>query len=569
LGLSVSEEAFVQVTCSLQKLREKSLLDPLTGSALLEIGETIQQFCLSFSHRNPDEPEWLRTAQELAQSLITSASGTGNVSTSNQINIYVGLDSSFHSPLGMFWAVYLANADSSLDIFASKKIQDLKGVVLHTYLSKQGFSRHVCFEAELALGDWASSLTEDCALPQRFFSDIAMLSHREIILFLQRLDPSPKSKLIDLIRLACERELLDGSDFLQRRHVSTVEYLAGRVSVEELITSRMAWYGRCGSVSIPLSRASAMFREVHSTLERIMSGREEGELRIVTQGLGDILRENQIDVVSDLLALSVFCYMRKEAFDETYMEVCDRNPLFNDQADQAAVFAELFAVGSRCEAYFDMTPSTFGKLLSDKYRTHYRGSDNEPPIWRDGESKVESAYAAAQIDIDLDAKKNEMSRLQGITFLSVFAIPALIDILLLTTIGRGLYLSSSMRPLDQQSATLAVVISLLLGGAIGSWVTIGGSYYLISMAFPAMNMFTATRLIGGFALTLVVASIGFIAVGIRNDAQAGLVFFLYLPAITTYLSLLATLANFQYPGSTFQSVCFPLEDKACAHENRS
>lgn len=74
------------------------------------------------------------------------------------------------------------------------------------------------------------------------------------------------------------------------------------------------------------------------------------------------------------------------------------------------------------------------------------------------------------------------------------------------------------------------------------------------MAFSAMNMFVVTRLVGGFAFTLAIAVIGLIALGVLDGIGAGVVFFLYLIALTSYLTLLATLANFQYPGSAFQSV---------------
>ena len=98
------------------------------------------------------------------------------------------------------------------------------------------------------------------------------------------------------------------------------------------------------------------------------------------------------------------------------------------------------------------------------------------------------------------------------------------------------------------------MISLLISGAVGTWITVGGSYYLISMAFSAMNMFVVTRLIGGLAFTLVCSCVGLAAVGATNGIWAGVVFFLYLLALTSYLCLLASLANFSYPGSAFESV---------------
>ena len=239
--------------------------------------------------------------------------------------------------------------------------------------------------------------------------------------------------------------------------------------------------------------------------------------------------------------------------------IFSRNTLFNDQSDQAAAFAELFATGARCEAYFDVTPSAFGKLLSDRYRFYHHKSGHEPPLWSDQNPATPSAYAAAKIDIDDNYKRSSISGARNFTFLSVFAIPALIDILLLTSTGRGLYLSYRMSNTERHAATLALMVSLLISGAVGTWITCGGSYYLISMAFSAMNMFVVTRLVTGLAFTLVAAVIGFAILCGTDGIASGVVFFLYLVALTSYLCLLAALANFQYPGSAFQSVCISLK----------
>lgn len=75
-----------------------------------------------------------------------------------------------------------------------------------------------------------------------------------------------------------------------------------------------------------------------------------------------------------------------------------------------------------------------------------------------------------------------------------------------------------------------------------------------------MHMFVVTRLVGGLAFTLAVGVIGFVAVGATNGIASGVIFFLYLVALTSYLTLLATLANFQYPGSAFQSVSLKVQN---------
>lgn len=104
---------------------------------------------------------------------------------------------------------------------------------------------------------------------------------------------------------------------------------------------------------------------------------------------------------------------------------------------------------------------------------------------------------------------------------------------------------------EQKYATLALMCSLLLSGAIGTWISIGGTYYLISMAFSAANMFVLTRLIGGLAFTLAGCFLGFIVISAVVGPELGAVFFFYLLGLTTYLSVLAVLSTYQVPGSSF------------------
>ncbi|KAJ9650280.1 hypothetical protein H2201_009311, partial [Coniosporium apollinis] len=240
--------------------------------------------------------------------------------------------------------------------------------------------------------------------------------------------------------------------------------------------------------------ALAIFQDVHRLLLDILYNRRYGQLDQLTSTLESLLTRGVLDTYADILVFSIFCAARKAAFDEVYLEVTDRNPLFNEHSDQAAAFSELFALGSRCDAYFDVTPNAFGKILAERYRAYYGQPDHQPPIQIGNAPAVSSAYAAAQTDIDPHEKASVMPAYKRFTFLSVFAIPALVDIMLLTTTGRGLYLSAFMSLREQEYATLALMLSLLLSGAIGTWISIGGTYYLISMAFSAAEMFILTRL---------------------------------------------------------------------------
>ncbi|KAI9927826.1 hypothetical protein MW887_002678 [Aspergillus wentii] len=450
-----------------------------------------------------------------------------------------------------------------IEIFASKSAQGLAGTVLHTFLSSKGFPRHVCFEAEVALASWSKGLAEDIVLPRRLVQDIDVLSPEERLLLLQHLTlTDAKDEVSGTICAYIRRQLIDAPSLAQLKDLNTFGYLGGSISPEMLVNSRINWYQEQGCQYPSNASCLALFNEVDLVFTQILRERRESDLARITKGLCDLAQKDSIDCYVDILALSLFCAARKGAFDEIYAEVTDRNPLFNNQSDQAAAFAESFALGSRCEAYFDVSPSVFGKLLSDRFRTYY--NEHPPPNWVNGAPQMATAYAGAQIDVNPDDKVKSMPGYQRFTFLSVFAIPALIDIILLTIIGRGLYLSAFMTFEEQQSATIALMISLLLSGAIGTWIACGGPYYLISMAFSAANMFVFIRLIAGIAFTVAGGLIGFIAISSVNGPRAGIVFYLYLIALTIYFSAFASLASFSYPGTAFLSgrkvifLCLPI-----------
>ncbi|KAH7383582.1 glycosyltransferase family 4 protein [Cadophora sp. MPI-SDFR-AT-0126] len=553
LGFSVTSKNFSDVANSQQQFMELGLLDEISPNQLRDIGGKLQLFCENVNGEEVQHgPDWVAAIQGLAVKLLTPESGSPS-----PVRAHIGLDSGFQiQPGTRFWAVYSIDDDNSLNIFISRNVPDITGAILHTFLSSQGCSRQECFQSEVKFAEWSECLVRPFSLPERILNDFNLLSPTELLKFHQQLTLTPINKdpiLISQLRAACEQQLLGSTDFAQLKELSTTGYLSGRASPRDLIHARIHWYQQIGYQYPDLSTAIDNFLQIDASVSKILRERDIQALQCLTESLAVCIEAFRIDAQVDLMAFSVFCAMRKHAFDEAYMEVTDRNTLFNDQSDQAAAFAELFATGARCEAYFDVTPSAFGKLLSDRYRAYHHQIGHEPPIWTDATPATPSAYAAAKIDVDSNSVESNMSATQQFTFLSVFAIPALLDILLLTTTGHGLYLSSFMSEMEIHSATLALMISLLISGAVGTWITCGGSYYLISMAFSAMHMFVVTRMVGGLAFTLAIATIGLTAVGAINGVGAGVVFFLYLIALTSYLTLLATLANFQYPGTAFNS----------------
>jgi glycosyltransferase involved in cell wall biosynthesis len=542
LGFDASPIAFAEILQSQHRLKGLGLLHPVAQQKLQNIGVLYRRFHekhLTSIGTHP--PQIVAAVKELA-----------TLATNNFLKVHLGLDSGFRKNAEIrFWAVYQADSEG-LEIYVSKNAQGLAGTVLHTFLSSRGFSRHQCFQMEAALAEWSRDTVEPSGLARRMVQDIDVLTPEERLLLLQHLSLSQAEDiLLARLRAHLRVQLLDNPSLAQLKELNTVGFLNGNVTVRDLIKSRIAWYREQGCQYPELSKALAMFLDVDTQFTQILKHRREDQLSQVTDTLESIVVKGSIDAYADMLALSVFCAARKGAFDEVYVEVTDRNPLFNDQSDQAAAFAESFALGSRCEAYFDVAPSIFGKLLSDRYRAYY--DKKQPPNWVNGAPALATAYAGAQIDCNPDDKVKPLPGFQRFTFLSVFAIPALVDIILLTTTGRGLYLSAYMSFPEQQSATQALMISLLLSGAIGTWISCGGSYYLISMAFSATNVFVLTRLIAGFAFTIAGSLIGFAVItGVRGP-HAGIVFALYLVALTAYLTLFAAVASFQFPGTAFLS----------------
>ncbi|KAF2205298.1 hypothetical protein GQ43DRAFT_35562 [Delitschia confertaspora ATCC 74209] len=553
IGLDASQEDFDKVLTSQQRLQNLNLLSKVPAKQLHAISQTLSDYAQSDS----TFPDFIPAARQAISDLAKSLSLVDEVHDDGyHIQVYTGLDSGFHTPAGaQFWAVYdVSPRTSELIFYVSKSVQDLAGVLLHTYLSKNSFTRYQCFLIEYGLGQFRSETGVLDQLPHRMELDLSILSSSDLLLYLQHLtqtDWDEGCPLLSSIRSACEELLIEVPTYRQLKKSSNMDYLSGLITEEQLVNSRIKWYRLCHLPSIDRHAGVKFFRHIDRTFQNLLWSRDYQSLERITFALDKLVSRGSIDSISDFVLFSIFCAARKAAFEEVYIEVSDRNPLFNQYTDQSAAFAELFALGSRCEAYFDITPSDIGVLLSKRHRDYYNQKEHQPPMWIFNAPSFASAYAAAQTDIDPDQKASVLPGYHRFTFLSVFAIPALVDIMLLTTTGHGLYLSAFMTYTEMKYATLALMASLLLSGAIGTWISIGGTYYLISMAFSAANMFVLTRLIGGLAFTAAGGLLGFIVIAAVTGPREGAIFFFYLFGLTSYLSVLAVLSTYQVPGSAF------------------
>lgn len=553
IGLNASQTDFDHILTSQRRLRGLKLLSKVSIEELHQASSVLSGYGLHNSDILNTMPTLREAISDLARML---AETTNDAEDCYQFRAYTGLDSGFHTPTGgQFWSVWESQpVSSSLIMYISKSVQDLNAVLLHTHLSRLGFSRYQCFLAEQGLSEYEGSSRTASALPYRLQQDLNLLSTSDILLYLQHIrytEWDHRCPLISQIRQLCEALLIEVPTYHQFKKLSNMDYISGAITTEQLVVAKLKWYRLSGLPTLERDDALDLFRHISETFYNILWWRDHEKLDAISSAIEVLVSHESLDSATDFVLFSLFCAARRAAFEEVYIEVSDRNPLFNQYSDQSAAFAELFALGSRCEAYFDIKPSDIGVLLSKKHRDHYNQAENQPPMWLFNAPSYASAYAAAQTDIDPKQKASVMPAYRRFTFLSVFAIPALVDIVLLSTIGRGLYLSTRMSEAELEYATLALMCSLLLSGAIGTWISIGGTYYLISMAFSAANMFVLTRLIGGLALTLAGGVLGFVVVSAVIGSEQGLVFFLYLLGLTAYLSVLAVLSTYQIPGSSF------------------
>ncbi|KAL6708799.1 hypothetical protein ACN47E_002206 [Coniothyrium glycines] len=553
VGFEASRTDFDHVLQSQRRLRSLKLLNRLSTTELHAAASVFHAFKDAAANLFEVVPNSMEAVSTLASAL---AQTSDDVDDHYQLQVYCGLDSGFHTPSGsQFWAIWeIEPRTRATIIYISKSVQDVNAVLLHTYMSQLGFSRYQCFLAEAALHQFDPRDGKVNDLPPRLDQDLDLLSTSDLLLLTQHIQQSEWSEdcvLLAAIQQHCVSLLIDVPTYQHFKKLSNIDYISGSIEEYELVSAKLKWYRLCQLPRLNPHEALDLFRHISSVFSNILWCRDHEKLDTITAAIESITSRDTLDCAADFVLFCIFCAARKAGFEEVYIEVSDRNPLFNQYSDQSAAFAELFALGSRCEAYFDIKPSDIGMLLSKKHRDYYCQAEHQPPMWLFNAPSFASAYAAAQTDIDPDQKASVMPAYRRFTFLSVFAIPALVDIVLLSTTGHGLYLSVQMSQSESKVATIALMCSLLLSGAIGTWISIGGTYYLISMAFSAANMFVLTRLIGGLAFTLAGSLLGFVVVSAVVGPQLGAVFFFYLFGLTAYLTVLAVLSTYQIPGSSF------------------
>jgi hypothetical protein len=431
IGLNASKTDFDHVLKSQRRLRSLNLLSRVPAKQLHAAAAALGSYGCGTSTFLDAIPMSRDAIASLVEALANTTDGLDDP---YQLQIFSGLDSGFHTPTGaQFWAVWeVEPRTKTVLMYISKSVQDLTGVLLHTHLSRLGFSRYHCFLAEYGLHQLlasSESTSPSSCLPRRLGQDLELLSSTDLLFHLQHLQFSEWNKecpMLSLLRKRCEEQLIEVPTYQHFKQLSNMDYISGTVADEQLVSSKLKWYRLCQLPAIDRYHALELFRHIQETFIDILWWRDHDKLDAITAAVEKLTESSNVDSVTDFVLFCIFCAARKAGFEEVYIEVSDRNPLFNQYTDQSAAFAELFALGSRCEAYFDIKPSDIGILLSKKHRDYYNQAEHQPPMWVFNAPSFASAYAAAQTDIDPQQKASVMPAFRRFTFLSVFAIPALV-----------------------------------------------------------------------------------------------------------------------------------------------
>ncbi|KAF2157779.1 glycosyltransferase family 4 protein [Myriangium duriaei CBS 260.36] len=491
------------------------------------------------------------------------------------IRVFKGLDSGFNLPDngGHFWGLtdeVQKDGCTMVDIYLSLKNADDAATIWHVFLAYHGIPRSIRYLEELHFVHGKAN-EYGVTVPKSILKELEGSTESEMLYLLQQIRLSAlRHPIADGIKTICTKLLIEKATRTTWSDVHSKACLDGSIRLKDLFQMRLDFLKEKGAQSLPdVDNLMTFYNLLDSKVGTCLF---ECNRAVLNRLLGVMLQTystadgRAVDVTTDLYSLIFFCVLRKYAFEDVYLETTDRCPLFLSQHDQAGVFAELWVLGSQCQIYFGILPRALGEVIYDRYRDYLE--ENPPPLSSWNGTDVFTAYSnTKELPGDVPGtklnepdkdKKKEDDIYHKLGALSIFCLPALMDVLLLTFLGRGFYLTAFMNTQNNQDITqmanYAILIALLMTGGITGWVGSTGGFYLFNYAFENMTHFFVQRMAAAFLLTTVVAIGGFIGFSLQtHNWFNGFVFVLYLYALSTFLNLLGVLATMHRPGSPLTS----------------
>lgn len=400
-----------------------------------------------------------------------------------------------------FWGVAATDDTAELGIHLSRRSPNDAATTLHVWLAHHGVSRLQRYEEELRLERATRSDPSSFpSLPTSIQRSITNSTPSEGLFLLQQLQVShlhhPFKRAIEE---QCKLVFLEATTAEAWNDAHSRGILDGSTSVPDLLQCRLDHFRSLGSTSLPSQENLAQLSAATEQLVRhaLLSGEAKAPVTMsdallhAYDPLGAWNDCEYVDVNADLFGLVFFCALRKAALEDVYLEATDHCPIFS-QPDQAAVFSELWVLGSQCELFFGTSPRTLGLILYDKHREFLQ--QHPPPIQLgNNQSGLMTVYAKLESPVaDNGSAEASMARriakvkqaVSEFGAVTIFCLPAMLDIVLLTFVGRGLFMTAFMGDSHLIAACYALLISLLLSAATTGWVGSVGNYYLVHVSGP-------------------------------------------------------------------------------------
>lgn len=536
-------------------LRELGMLQPLEGLDEQRLLESLR----SLIQDAQDRVAMQVIIQELIDGLM-----------SRHIRVYKGLKTGFQIPGAdiSFWGVSNDGQGAPgclTNIYISLSSPDDAAVVLHTWLAHKGVSREQRFEEEIHF-EKANGVQHSSRVPITIRESIHGATNAELLSLAQRLRSSrAKHPIIGATEVLCRTMLIEETTRVAWRRRCALAALDDSLSMRQLLEQRLEYLVSQGARKLPnLDNLSRLDELIQSIVDDAFFYGDRRVLRQLTQVLhsciGTLQSQSEpsfVDINADIFALMLFTVLRRAAFEDVYLETTDRCPLFLSQPDQAAVFSELWILGSQCQIYFDLLPRDIGSIIYNRYR---RFLEADPPLadYRRGNEIMTMYPSSDETPLDNKTPSNDTDpikltahetlqlwkkRFAAAGAMSIFCLPAIVDVTMLTFIGRGCFMTAFMQPHHLEVAGYALLASMLLTAGVTGWVGSAGGFYMAHYAYDNMIYFHVQRLSGGFVLTLVVAACGLFAFSLQRSVGAGFVFVAYIVCIATYFNILGVMST--------------------------
>ncbi|KAK0701536.1 hypothetical protein B0T21DRAFT_417089 [Apiosordaria backusii] len=562
LNVDATAEHYEAILATQEHLRELEMLEPVDEVVINKIVEQLKVFQPSSA-----EPYLVNALYEGLKQ--------------QKVLVYKGLATGFNIPdnAAEFWGVssdFLVENEEKVGVrlYISRRCPWDVSTILHTWFAHHGLTRIEMFEEELRL-EKALDGGSTVEIPLSIRTAIQGSTPAEALSLLQRFQTSKvEHPFKQPIQEDCRVLLLDETSIASWNDAHSRKYQEGTVTMVQLLQNRLSHFARLGAAKLPsIDNLLKLHALVENLIDQSLFTGDIEPLNIINNALTlaydplNCLHDSKyVDTNAEFVILLFLCALRKSALEDVYIEATDHCPVFS-QPDQAAVFSELWVLGSQCELYFGMPPRALGRIIYARHR-EFLAANPPPPLTKEQKglmtvyAKPEPSTGIRQVDPEGPARQGfnfytAVQELKKATSefgaLSIFCLPAMLDIVLLTFLGRGLFMTAYMGEKYLSAACYALLISLLLSAGVTGWVGSVGNYYLYNYAYNNMVFFHVQRLAGGFALTLLVGVVGTVIHIVKVGVAPAFTFFAYIVLISTYLNVLGIMATMHQHGTPLTS----------------